>query len=58
MGTKKLWVEELIKKFYRNAGKKSDEDKKIDDQKDYTENNETKLSNDNNQNWNTFWTVN
>ena len=40
---------ELIEKFYRNTDKKSDADEEIDNQKNYTENNDTKTPNDNDQ---------
>ena len=43
---------ELIEKFYRNTDEKSDADKEIDNQKNYTENNDTKTPNDNDQKWN------
>ena len=39
-----------LAKFYGNTDKKSDVDKQIDNQKNYTENNDTKSSNDNDKN--------
>ena len=48
MGTICAKSEEPV--VHKNAGKKSDADKEIDNQKNYTENNDTKSSNDNDKN--------